>query len=230
MQEETFKVLKEYLRSNRLVIGLGLIVVVLLFGGVLMVKGAEVKDKEIKIIESDNITVEDELELFEEKEEDTIICDIEGGVINPGVYRLATSSVVVDAIEAAGGFSRNADRERIAREINQASIIGNNSKIYIFTLADREIKVVSSGSNQIYSSSPSDSSVVSLNNDSGIINVNTATYDQLNNLPKIGPVLSQRIIDWREANDGFEVLEDLKKVKGIGDSMFEEIKELITVE
>lgn len=62
------------------------------------------------------------------------------------------------------------------------------------------------------------------------ININTASKQELMGLPGIGPVLAQRIIEYREAHGGFKFLEGLMKVKGIGPKIFERIKELITVD
>ena len=60
------------------------------------------------------------------------------------------------------------------------------------------------------------------------INLNTATVEQLDALPRIGPVLAQRIVDYRNQNGPFAKIEDVKKVKGIGDALFDGIKDLIT--
>lgn len=62
------------------------------------------------------------------------------------------------------------------------------------------------------------------------ININTADQKALESLPKIGPAIAQRIIDYRVANDGFKTIENIKNVKGIGDKIFEQIKNQIRVE
>lgn len=63
----------------------------------------------------------------------------------------------------------------------------------------------------------------------GIININTADLETLTELPYIGEVIAQRIIDYREANGNFKSIEDIKNVSGIGDSIYKEISQLITV-
>jgi competence protein ComEA len=63
----------------------------------------------------------------------------------------------------------------------------------------------------------------------GPINLNTATLADLDSLPGVGPVLAQRILDARDAQGGFKAVADLRKVDGIGDARFEQLKDLVTV-
>ena len=238
MFEQLIENIKIYFDKHRISIGLILIILIVFFGSIAMVKGMSYGKQEIKIIKSEDFVEANNQAIKkssnqEAQEKDLVIFDIEGGVVNPGVYRLKAGSVIADAIEEAGGFSKDADRERIAREINQASLIGNYSKIYIFTKKDREIKVVVNQPNQVYTEGVLSSNQAIKQSNNQIrdkININTATLEELDALPKIGPITAQRIIDWREANGGFAIIEDIKKVKGIGEEIFEEIKELITTE
>jgi competence protein ComEA len=64
----------------------------------------------------------------------------------------------------------------------------------------------------------------------GKININTATLAELDTLPGIGAAIAQRIIDYRSQNGDFKTIEDLKKVRGIGDALLSQIKDLITVQ
>jgi competence protein ComEA len=64
---------------------------------------------------------------------------------------------------------------------------------------------------------------------SGKVNLNTATAEQLETLPRVGPALAQRILDWREANGRFSAIDDLLGVTGIGAKTFEGLRELVTV-
>ena len=220
---------KDCFKKYRVYIGLVLVFIIILLGGIAITFGAG--NGENKIIKSEDLVAKENIDIDTDNKEqpNEIVFDIEGAVIKSGVYRLEAGSVLADAIKAAGGLSRDADTERISREINQASLINNNSKIYIFALKDREVKVVSAGGNANYSNTNSSSSVAN-EETKGKINLNTATLQELDSLPKIGPVLAQRIIDWRDANGGFEIIDDVKKVKGIGDSVFNEINDQITVE
>ncbi|MBI2448177.1 ComEA family DNA-binding protein [Candidatus Microgenomates bacterium] len=214
-------IITAFFEKYRLSIGLGMILILLLWGGAVMIWGAN--QTQGKIITSEDFVSTEKQNISSQK----IVFDIEGGVEKPGVYRLNSGSVIADAIEKAGGLSSIADRFRIVREINQAAIIGNNSKIYIFTLSDANSEMVISGNGSGYLSLEASGQTV----DGGarLININTADLSQLDSLPGIGPAIGQRIIDWRQANNGFEIIEDLKKVKGIGEALFEKIKSQISV-
>lgn len=216
--------LEEYFKKYRLYISIFLILFIFFTATVLIIQGASANDN-VKEIKSTDIKKEEPKQEVQPKED--IIFDIEGAIIKPGVYRLSAGSVLIDAINKADGFSIDADRERIAKELNQASPIGNNSKIYIFKKSDKDFKVVSGGSLSTSSGTTQTSDTAKSGNK---INLNKATLSELDTLPGIGPAIAQRIIDWRSANGGFEVIEDLKKVKGIGDSLFEGVKGQIVIE
>jgi len=236
---ETYKKYKQkvdsFFEKYRLYIALFLTVFIVFSGTVLIIQGANANKgantiKSTDLVQTNNTNNISTTDAKAETKE--VIFDIEGAVVTPGVYKLPAGKVLIDAINNAGGFSADADRERISREMNQASQIGDGSKIYIFKNSDKDVKVVSAGPNQNYSTSSSSTSASSSSGQAGttIININKATLTELDTLPGIGPALAQRIIDWRDANGGFEVIEDVKKVKGIGDSVFEGLKNQITIE
>ncbi len=135
-----------------------------------------------------------------------------GAVVNPGVYFLRQGSRVEDALEAAGGPTEEADLVRV----NLAKRVYDEEQIYVPRLGEENPPL----------SPPSTSSGGQVG---GKININTATAAELDTLPGIGPVLAQRIIDYRKANGPFAAIEDIKNVQGIGEGIFEEIKELIFV-
>lgn len=220
----------EFINKYRIQIAIFLIAFIVFGGTTLMIQGANA-EKSASVIKSSDFVQQDQTKTADQvdKKSDEIVFDIEGAVVTPGVYRLPSSSVLIDAIGKAGGFSVDADRDRIARELNQASPIGNNAKLYIFKNSDKDIKVASSGSGTSASSSSS-SSASSSPAATTKVSVNKATLAELDTLPGIGPALAQRIIDWRDVNGGFEVIEDLRKVKGIGDSVFSGLKDQIVVE
>jgi len=230
--------LVDFLDKYRVGIGVFLIFFILFWGIFMMVQGASAQKENVNSLGTNSIITQGASNIEAEKSKDLepdlgeIVFDIEGGVNNPGVYRLSAGSVIVDAINIAGGFSADADRDRVAKEMNQASLIGNNSKIYVFRKQDKDYSI-SLMPNQNYLSTSPQSGITggadNINAQSGEININTGSLSDLDSLPGIGPAIGQRIIDWREANGGFEVVEDLKKVKGIGDSIFDSIKNLIAI-
>ena len=135
-----------------------------------------------------------------------------GAVMNPGVYFLPQGSRVADALEAAGGPTEEADLARV----NLAKRVYDEEQIYVPRLGEENpLLPLPSGS--------------SGGQAGGKININTATAAELETLPGIGPVLSQRIVDYRKANGPFAATEDIKNVGGIGEATFEEIKESIFV-
>jgi len=135
-----------------------------------------------------------------------------GAVLNPGVYFLPQGSRVADALEAAGGPTDEADLVRV----NLVKRVYDEEQIYVPQLGEENPPLPP----------PSGSSGGQAG---GKININTATTAELETLPGIGPVLGQRIVDYRKANGPFAAIEDIKNVSGIGEGIFEEIKELIFV-
>jgi competence protein ComEA len=142
---------------------------------------------------------------------------VSGAVAHPDVYELPYDSIVKDAIEAAGGPTGEADLDRI----NLARRVYDEEQIYVPQKGEERPPV----------SPPSGPSVPSsLSQGGGKVNINTATAEELDTLPGIGPSLAQRIIDYRTANGPFQSIEDIKNVRGIGDVTFEELKDKITVQ
>ena len=139
-----------------------------------------------------------------------------GAVNNSGVYYLEAGSRVHEAVEMAGGFTQDAAEEYI----NLAQELEDGQQVYIPTLEEALEQGLSAGSSA--SSSGTDSS-------DGLININTATSEQLQTLSGIGESKAAAIISYREENGDFGSIEDIKNVSGIGDSTYEKIKDYITV-
>ena len=141
---------------------------------------------------------------------------VSGAVARPDVYELPPDSIVKDAIEAAGGPTGEADLNRI----NLARRVQDEEQIYVPQKGEESLPV----------SSPSGPSVSSPSSQKGDkVNINTATAEELDTLPGVGPSIAQRIIDYRTTHGPFQSIEDIKEVKGIGDATFEELKDKITV-
>lgn len=136
-----------------------------------------------------------------------------GEVNKPGVYSLQQEDRLIKLIQLAGGFTEKADMEAVnlAEKLEDEAFI----KVPSFT-------VDSNG--QITSSSN-----ISSPQTGGRININTASLEQLESLPRIGEALAQRIIDYRESNGRFKDINELNNVSGIGDKIFEGLKDKITV-
>ncbi len=140
----------------------------------------------------------------------TINVYVSGAVQKPDVYALPLNSIVKDAIAAAGGATADADLD----QINLAA-----------KLADQmQVDVPHKGE-----SAPPPPSGSTPNTSAEKININTATAEELDKLPGIGPSIAKAIIDYRTKNGPFKKVEDINDVKGIGDALFEKIKDQITV-
>jgi competence protein ComEA len=137
-----------------------------------------------------------------------VVVAVSGLVHKPGLVRLPAGSRVADAIDAAGGALPGTDLSmlNLARKV-----------------ADGELIVVGLAASAMPAASPAGGG------GTGPVNLNTATTEQLQTLPGVGPVLAQRIIDYREQNGNFRSVEDLRKVTGIGDARFNELKARVTV-
>lgn len=136
-----------------------------------------------------------------------IYVDVAGEVRKPGIYQLDSGSRVFDVVLLAGGFTAKA---------NQASV--NLAR----TLTDGEQLIVANKSQQGFGSASS-------NPASMLISLNQASEAELEQLPGVGPALAGRMIDWRSANGGFKTKEDLLNVAGIGDKLFAQIKDKVSL-
>lgn len=142
--------------------------------------------------------------------EQTLVIDVAGAVVNPGVYSLPLNARVFEAIKAAGGLKKGAD----ASDVNQARILKDGEQIYIYPTS------------QSFTSSGGTKKTVRKN---GPIMINRASVKEFESLDGIGPVLAGRIIAFRKANGPFIAIEDLMKVPGIGSSTFAKFKEKLRV-
>ena len=138
---------------------------------------------------------------------------VAGAVIQPGVYKLPPGSRVEGAILAAGGAIPEADLSLI----NLAMVVEDGMQIWVPALIEEEPRVEEQERSPTYEAPEV------------LININTASQNELESLPRIGPVIAAEIIRYRQANGPFHRKEDIQEVKGIGPVTFEKISELITV-
>jgi competence protein ComEA len=146
-----------------------------------------------------------------------IVVYVLGAVQYPGVYSLPPNSRVIDAVQAAGGFLENAT----VSEVNVARRLEDGQRLEIpGTGALPTPAFVIGAGGLILTPTPFEGE---------LININTADSTLLQTLPGIGPTNAQRIIDYRETNGPFQIIEDLLKVSGIAPATLDRIRPLITV-
>lgn len=176
----------------------------------------EIFEGDTKVVNEAEANTEESINNSSVEESKTIIVEIKGEVIKPDVYELKEGSIVKDLIDLAGGLKEEAD----IRNINRAEELKDHELIIIGNINDEPIDtgVISAGTN-----------INSNEEESTLININTAEIDDLKKITGIGDTKAQNIIDYREKNGGFKSLEDLKNVDGIGDKTFEKIKDEITL-
>ena len=155
--------------------------------------------------------------------EKNVYVEISGNVLKSGVYSINNAGNLGELIYKAGGLTEGVTLKNMDSSTpifnGQHFIIDSNGNVtitYSNTIIKREIP-----------NDESDAVDIVLNMG---ININTASKEELMALPKIGDVMSDRIIDYREKNGGFKTIEEIKNVSGIGDKTFENIKDFITVE
>lgn len=167
----------------------------------------------------ENSSVENTNGEIEEKE--MIVVHITGEVKKEGVLYLEKGARIVNAIEEAGGATKEADLS----QVNLAYELQDGQKIYIPNKNEQISTYITenSGDNTVLESEGQKMGK------SQKVNINTANQTELDYLPGIGPALAQRIIEYRKENGKFKNIDELKNVKGIGDSKYEEIKDSITV-
>ncbi|KQV76055.1 hypothetical protein ASC61_14165 [Aeromicrobium sp. Root344] len=140
-----------------------------------------------------------------------LIVDVVGKVRKPGIVTVPKGSRVYQAIEAAGGLKGRVD----TASLNMARVLDDGEQI----LVGIEPVAAPAASGGASSGAPA----------GGKVNLNTATAEQLDTLPGVGPVTAQAILAWRDENGRFGSVEDLLDVKGIGDATLAELRDLVTL-
>lgn len=171
----------------------------------------------------ENITEEEPVDTQE------ILVHVTGAVKREGIVRLKEGARIADAIEAAGGVTEKTN----IGQVNLAYEVEDGQKIYIPSIDDKKEEGVEKIIEKEYvTSEPGDEVVLeeeSNNNKNDKININTANLIELQEIPGVGEATAQKIISYREENGKFKNIEDIKNVKGIGDSKFEDMKENICI-
>ena len=147
-----------------------------------------------------------------------------GAVMNEGVYYLDEGSRVIDAVNAAGGYREDADRIYV----NQAEYVYDAERVRIPTVGEAEEYRKQDGS--AYGDEGQGSGRSAPQTANGLININTASRSELMQIPGIGESKADRIIAYRENHGRFGSVEEILNVSGIGDGIYEGLKDYITVE
>jgi competence protein ComEA len=198
---------KKQFISALVVIGAGVLLAIFLLwgGGAKEISSASTSDLESSIeVVDNNQSINQPVQPNK-----ILIIDVAGKVKNPDVYELPQGSRVIDAIKAAGGVGKGGD----SSGVNMARLLEDGEQIFI----------ESSSSTSHSLSSPSRGTR------GGKVNLNRANLAELDGLPGVGPVLAARIIEWRSKNGNFKSVDELRRVSGIGDAKFNELKEVVVV-
>jgi competence protein ComEA len=140
-----------------------------------------------------------------------VIVDVAGLVKRPGVVELPGGSRIIDALQAAGGVLPRGDTSTL----NLAQLLTDGQQV-----------LVTGGQSAPGAPAPASGAPAGVPS-GGLVSINSATLEQLDTLPGIGPVLAQAIIDWRAENGGFTAIEQLQEVSGIGEATYADISGLV---
>jgi competence protein ComEA len=139
-----------------------------------------------------------------------LVIHVVGAVRRPGLYRLADGARIADALRRAGGATRRADLSLV----NLAAPVSDGSQVVV---PKRAPSVAAGSESEAGDPAPA----------AGPIHLNTATVEQLDELPGVGPVTAQKIVDYREQHGAFSSVDDLDAIPGIGPARLEQLRELV---
>jgi competence protein ComEA len=151
--------------------------------------------------------------------------NVSGEVKNPGVYSHSPESRVQDTIQAAGGVTTQGN----SSGLNLAALLEDGIRVQVPAQTPTETPAPITGTNAKEQQNSSQPTSPPVQSSSTLININTASQEELETLSGIGPATALKIIALREENDSFTSIEEIQKVSGIGPAAFEKIKDFITV-
>ena len=215
MFEDYLALLKKY----KSVVALGAILVMAIGAFLVLQQKPEAKTTDFPTVSTTSTSQESTEETSPDSpESETILVDVKGAVQSEGVYELPSTARVSDAIEAAGGFSDQADK----KSVNLAQKLSDEAVVYVASQGEN-VSVV-----QPATSSPTAGNTGSENTEK--INLNTATVADLTTISGIGEKLANDILAYRDSQGGFTSVDDLNNVSGIGDKTLENIRPYVTVD
>lgn len=217
-----------------------LVIIILIVGFIIMNNGNDIveassESSTVKKSSNDGVTPKRK-ETKDIKDEVTRIkVDIKGSVVSPDVYEVDSNSRVIDIINIAGGVTEDADTD----SINLSKKVSDEDVIVIYSREELENNKKSYEEKIDYCTTDNNSAcatnVVTFDDnnkedtDSTIININTATVEDFMKLSGIGEAKAKSIIEYRNSIGSFSKVEDIKNVTGIGDSIFDKIKDYLTL-
>lgn len=227
------KQIKEIIKNNKIEL-IFLVIVILLFSVLI----CDFDKEKIKKNEKEEIKQEENQEkknINVKTEQSNIKIDIKGAVNNPGVYEMEKNGRVIDAVNKAGGLKKNADTSMI----NLSKKLEDEMVITIYTASEMkktqsicspcecpEVNNACITENEAKVNSDDKKSNSQTNKK---VSINTATLEELQTLEGIGQAKAKAIIGYRNTNGKFKKIEEIKNVSGIGESIFEKIKNNITI-
>ncbi len=214
-------------KKQKLMIICMALMIIIAFLYYIYTKDSDTYVSEEEFVEQNEVEHAEENTVQEENQK--IFVHVSGAVNKEGVFELKENSRISDAIQQAEGLKENAD----TKSINLAFKLEDGMKIYIPYIGENTEEQTQNAQNDETSKYVTSSSgtidKTQSKEENGKININTATQTQLETLPGIGPSTSLKIINYREEHGGFQSIEELKEVSGIGDVKYENIKDFICV-
>ena len=220
----------EFLKRKEVIIIIILFILFLIFGGFFLFSYV---NKEECICNDLSINKE---KANEENEDKLINLEVKGEVKNPGVYSLKEDSIIKDVIELCGGFTSNANtnninlsmkvkdemvifiyKKSVYKKVNKVDTGCKSNGYDISKCVEKKESIIESSNKNITS------------NETKLININTASINELTTLSGIGKSKAEAIITYRQNNGLFKSIEDIMKVSGIGKSTYEKFKANITI-
>lgn len=237
--KEVIEMTFTYRHKKQIILACLGIVLLLVVGTFLIYKNYTNKNEEENIVlnTKDNLKKENN----EEKKEDVYYqVDIKGEVINPGIYTVKEGTRVIDVIRLAGDLTEVADTSvlNLSKKVKDEMVIIVYSYDEVINFTEtKEKEEIEQDTCLNQNGIKNDACIKDSKDDnssssvviSGKVSLNTATLDELMTLPGIGESKANAIIKYREEVGAFQNIEELKEVSGIGDTIFDQIKENITI-
>jgi len=197
------------------------------------------KDETILVEKEEKLAVKEDKKEEKEPDVSTVFVDIKGAVNAPGVYEIDSTKRVIDAINLAGGLTSKADtiNLNLSKKVEDEMyiVVYTKTELYEYKKKNTDISKANCASLECECPDSNNSSCINkeegktTSNIPGKVSLNTATKEELMSLSGIGEAKASAIITYRNENGKFKSVEDVKNVSGIGDSLFEQIKNNIVL-